>query len=468
MKLTFHGAAGVVTGSSYLLEAAGRRILIDCGQFQGGKELEKKNAEPFGFDPATIDTLLLTHAHIDHSGRIPLLVKQGFKGRIWCTRPTAELADLLLKDSGRIHETEAEWETRKRERAGLPAAIPLFTEADAIESLAYLNPTDFSHPAELHSGITAQFHPAGHLLGAAFIELTVRESGKKRTLLFSGDLGMRDIPMLNRPVAPPAADYLLIESTYGNRLHERIETRVDRLLDIIFETTQHGGTVLIPSFAIGRTQEILYELATRVTDPAKAEALLSIPIYVDSPLAINAIGVYERNAQYYTTAAQALFKDGKSPLRLPNLHIITSADGSIALNKNNTPKVIISASGMCDAGRIQHHLKHHLWRPGNALIFVGYQAEGSLGRRIKDGDSSVQILGETINVAARIHTLEGFSGHADRDDLTDWLRKLPTVPRKTFVVHGEPEMAVPFAHMLQTELGHTPEIATMTQTVELD
>lgn len=467
MRLTFHGAAGVVTGSNYLLQTDRYRILIDCGQFQGEKELEKLNGEPFPYDPASIDCLLLTHAHIDHSGRIPLLVKQGFRNRILCTRPTAELATLLLKDSGRIHEAEAEWDNKKRERAGLQKSKPLFTEEDAIESLAYLNPVDYERPFEVLPGVTVTYHNAGHLLGAAFIELTVHDGGPKKTLVFSGDLGMREIPMLNRPVKPPAADYLIIESTYGDRNHENVSTRVERLVDILLDTTDRGGTALIPSFAIGRTQEILFALSTSITDPVKLDKFLQIPIYVDSPLAIDAISVYEHNMDYYNEHARSLFATGKSPLRMPNLHIITSSDGSIALNRDNTPKVIISASGMCDAGRIQHHLKHHLWASKNSLIFVGYQASGSLGRLIKEGQPTVQILGETVKVGARIHTLEGFSGHADREDLTNWLKGFPAIPARTFVVHGEPDMALPFSQHLRDDLGHHPEIPVMNQTVEL-
>ncbi len=467
MRLTFHGAAGVVTGSNYLLQTDRYRIMIDCGQFQGEKELEKLNGEPFPYDPASIDVLLLTHAHIDHSGRIPLLVKRGFKSRILCTRPTAELATLLLKDSGRIHEAETEWENKKRERAGLQKASPLFTEEEAIESLAYLNPVDYEREIEVLPGITVTYHNAGHLLGAAFIELTVHDGGPKKTLVFSGDLGMREIPMLNRPVNPPAADYLIVESTYGDRNHENVATRVERLVDILLDTTDKGGTALIPSFAIGRTQEILFALSTAITDPAKRDKLLQIPIYVDSPLAIDAISVYEHNSEYYNEHARSLFATGKSPLRMPNLHIITSSDGSIALNRDNTPKVIISASGMCDAGRIQHHLKHHLWGYNNSLIFVGYQACGSLGRLIKEGNPTVQILGETVKVGARIHTLEGFSGHADREDLISWLKGFPTPPKRTFVVHGEPEMALPFSQHLRDVLGYHTEIPVMNQTVEL-
>lgn len=467
MRLTFHGAAGVVTGSNYLLQTDRYRILIDCGQFQGEKELEKLNREPFLYDPASIDCLLLTHAHIDHSGRIPLLVKQGFRNRIVSTRPTAELATLLLKDSGRIHEAEAEWDNKKRERAGLEKTKPLFTEEDAIESLAYFNPIDYDRAFEVLPGITVTYHNAGHLLGAAFIELTVHDGGPRQTLVFSGDLGTQEIPMLNPPAKPPAADYLIVESTYGDRNHENVATRVERLVDILLDTTDRGGTALIPSFAIGRTQEILFALSTTIADPVKRDRFLQIPIYVDSPLAIEAISVYEHNSEHYNEQARSLFAAGKSPLRMPNLHIIASSDASIALNRDNTPKVIISASGMCDAGRIQHHLKHHLWGSANSLIFVGYQAAGSLGRLIKEGSPTVQILGETVKVGARIHTLEGFSGHADRDDLISWLQGLPAAPKKTFVVHGEPEMSLPFSRYLADEMGHHTVVPALNQTVEL-
>lgn len=467
MRLTFHGAAGVVTGSNYLLQTDRYRILIDCGQFQGEKSLEKLNWEPFPYDPSTIDCLLLTHAHIDHSGRIPLLVKQGFRNRILCTRPTSDLANLLLKDSGRIHEAEAAWENKKRERAGLTKTNPLFTEADAIESLAYLNPVDYERPIEVLPGITVTYHNAGHLLGAAFVEVNVHDGGPRQTLLFSGDIGTREIPMLNKPTSPPPADYLIVESTYGDRLHENVAVRVERLTDILLDTVARGGTALIPSFAIGRTQELLFSLNTGIADPAKRDRLMQVPIYVDSPLAIEAISVYEKNVEYYNEKTRDFFSSGHSPLRMPNLHIISSSDASIALNKDSTPKIIISASGMCDAGRIQHHLKHHLWGSNNSLIFVGYQAEGTLGRLIKQGTPSVQILGETVRVAARIHTLEGFSGHADRDDLTNWLSGFKTPPKRTFVVHGEPDMAIPFSHMLERDLKHQTVIPAMGETVEL-
>ncbi|MBK5252835.1 MAG: MBL fold metallo-hydrolase, partial [Peptostreptococcaceae bacterium] len=395
MNISFLGASGTVTGSNYLISTEKYKFILDCGQFQGGKKTEALNFIDFAYNPADIDFMILSHAHIDHSGRIPKLVKEGFKGRIYCTRGTSDLADILLKDSGHIHEKETEWENRKRTRAGLPKLEPLYTVADAEVAVKYLYPVLYDQTILINDEVTVRFKDAGHILGSAIVEVWVKENGHEKKLVFSGDLGMINKPLLRDPEFIDEADYLLIESTYGNRLHNHPEQRIDKLIKIILDTTDRGGTVVIPSFAVGRTQEIIYELNKYYDNKEEGKRFNRIPVYIDSPLATRATEIFRKNAEVFDKETRDFIMSGDNPLDFKNLHFTKTVEESIALNKNTDPKIIISASGMATAGRIKHHLKHHLWRSQSSVIFVGYQAEGTLGRRIKNGEKNVKVFGES-------------------------------------------------------------------------
>ena len=450
LNITFLGAAGTVTGSNYLITTDKYKFILDCGQFQGGKKTEALNFIDFAYNPADIDFMILSHAHIDHSGRIPKLVKEGFNGRIYCTRGTSDLADILLKDSGHIHEKETEWENRKRTRAGLPTIEPLYTVADAEVAVKYLYPVLYDQIIQINDDITVRFKDAGHILGSAIVEVWVKENSHEKKLVFSGDLGMMNKPLLRDPEFIEEADYLLIESTYGNRLHNHPEKRIDTLIKIILDTTDRGGTVVIPSFAVGRTQEIIYELNKYYDDKEEGKRFNKIPVYIDSPLATRATEIFRKNAEVFDKETRDFIMSGDNPLDFRNLHFTKTVEESIALNKNNDPKIIISASGMANAGRIKHHLKHHLWRSQSSVIFVGYQAEGTLGRRIRNGEKNVKIFGEQIQVNAEIHSIEGFSGHADQNGLMNWLKGFKKFPEKIFIVHGEDESRKDFKSLIDS------------------
>lgn len=456
MNISFLGAAGTVTGSNYLITTEKYKFLLDCGQFQGGKKTEELNFIDFAYNPSDVDFMILSHAHIDHSGRIPKLVKEGFTGRIYCTRGTSDLADILLKDSGHIHEKETEWENRKRTRAGLAPLEPLFTVADAEVAVKYLYPVLYDQTILVNDDITIRFKDAGHILGSSIVEIWVRENSHEKKLVFSGDLGMKNKPLLRNPETIDEADYLLIESTYGNRLHDHPEKRIDKLIQIILETTDRGGTVVIPSFAVGRTQEIIYELNKFYDDKEEGKRFNRIPVYIDSPLATRATEIFRRNAEVFDEETRNYIMSGDNPLDFKNLHFTKTVEESIALNQNEEPKIIISASGMANAGRIKHHLKHHLWRPESSVIFVGYQAEGTLGRRIKNGEKIVRIFGEPIQVNAQIHEIEGFSGHADQAGLMDWLKAFKKIPEKIFIVHGEDDSREDFRKLVASTFGVKP------------
>lgn len=438
MDIQFFGAAKMVTGSNYLLTTENYKILIDCGMFQGNNEMERMNFTPFPYDVKDIDLMLLTHAHIDHSGRIPKLVKDGFRGDIICTKPTYDLCEIMLKDSAKIQESDAQWENKKRLRAGQQPVEPLYTMEDAENSLKYFNPYFYEQKIELNNDITIRFKDAGHILGSSILEIWVKDGDEITKVVFSGDLGMPDRPIIKSPEYIDEADYLVIESTYGDTIHEPFKNSTEKLIDIINKTALRGGTVLIPSFAVGRTQELIYEL-NKYYEYSDVKEFMKIPVYIDSPLAVNATEVFQKNAASFNDETRNMILKGDNPFIFSNLRFIKSQDESMALNKSNYPKVIISSSGMATAGRIRHHLKHNLWNPLNSLIFVGYQAEGTLGRILLDGVKKVKLLGEEINVALEIYDLEGFSGHADQPILIHWISKFKVKPKKVFIVHGEVE-----------------------------
>ncbi len=483
MKIQFCGASTGVTGSCHLITTDNHRILLDCGQFQGGKAQEAMNYEEFPFDPAEIDCLILSHAHIDHCGRIPLLFKRGFKGDIYCTDATADLLGVMLKDSGYIHEKEAEWKNRKNERAGRPVIEPLYTYNDAVDSLKFVKPVLYDQLIELNEEMKIVFNDAGHILGSAITELWVTENDTVSKIVFSGDLGVMNRPILRDPTIIKKADYVIMETTYGNRLHPQNSMDVRRLMDIIRETAARGGTTVIPSFAVGRTQELIYEL-NRVYDSNSEyrEAFKDLMVYVDSPMATTATEVFKRNAQVFDDETKEYIRKGDHPLDFKNLKFTRTSEESMWLNSDRKPKVIISASGMCEAGRIRHHLKHNLWDSRASIVFVGYQAEGTLGRRLVEGAQEVTLFGEKIKVNAQIHNLEGFSGHADRDGLLEWLGGFRQEPKHIFLVHGENDSKEDFAKTVKEQLGYEPvvvhgnseyvleenEIVSMRQTAEDD
>ncbi len=451
MKLHFLGAAHEVTGSCTLIEAAGKRILVDCGLEQGA-DIYENAALPVS--ASELDAVLLTHAHIDHSGKIPMLVAQGFKGEIFTTGATASLCRIMLMDSAHIQEFEAEWRNRKAKRNGQPEYVPLYTAADVQKTLTLLHPCAYNTDYPLFDGVTVSFTDAGHLLGSASITITVTEGDKTETLLFSGDLGNTRRPLIRDPQTPPAADYVVIESTYGNRSHGPRPDYVEELTKIVQRTFDRGGNVVIPCFAIGRTQEMLY-LFRQIQNDNLIKGHERFTVWVDSPLAVEATGIYDGDLRdYYDDETLALLEQGENPIRFPGLKLSVTSDDSRAINFDNTPKVILSASGMCEAGRIRHHLKHNLWRPECTVLFVGYQSEGTIGRKLVDGADEVKLFGEDIRVRAEIATLAGISGHADRDMLVRWLQAVGGEKKQVFANHGEDKVCDAFAATLREERGY--------------
>lgn len=445
MNITFLGATKTVTGSNFLLEGAGKRILIDCGLYQGKAAEERENYEDFAYNVSDIDYLLLTHAHIDHSGRIPKLYVEGYRNQVIATKATCDLCSIMLPDSGHIQEQENEWQNRKRKRKGLPELPPLYTAQNAIDCLKIFKPVKYDEIIELSPEIHVRFNDAGHMLGSSIIEIWVNENGEEKKVVFSGDLGNSDMPLLDSPTMIETADYLVMESTYGGRLHIRNDQKAEMFLNIVAETLDKGGNVVIPSFAVGRTQEILYELNNlkeHRTDKEfleKYDKLMKVPVYVDSPLAISATQIFRQNTELFDEDVRKQIESGDNPLEFPGLQFTQTAEESKALNENKTPSIIISASGMCEVGRIKHHLKHNLWNPNSTILFVGYQAPGTLGAKLVAGEKKVKIFGEEVAVNARIEYIEGYSGHADQEGLLNFVYSFITKPKHIFLVHGEPE-----------------------------
>ena len=459
--LTFLGATGTVTGSKYLLEAGGERLLIDCGLFQGLKELRLRNWNPLPIPSASIQWLVLTHAHLDHTGYIPRLVKDGFKGQVYASPATVDLSKLMLPDSGHLQEEDAAYANKKGFSKHDPA-LPLYTYEEAVKSLDSFRAIDESKPLELSSHFTLRCLSAGHILGARMIEVTVRENGAMKRILFSGDLGRFPQLILRPPVVPESGfDYLLLESTYGDRLHPRDDVGA-RLVSIVEATAQSGGTVLIPSFAVGRTQELLY-LFRELIEQRKMH---SLPIHVDSPMAIDVTDLYRRHEEDHDLRTGALEAQGIKPFSPPDLHFDKSLEESKALNDARYPMVIISASGMATGGRVVHHLERCLPDHRNTVLFVGFQAAGTRGRLIQAGQP-VKMHGQYVHIRARIETLEHLSGHADYGEILGWLHKFHTPPGKTFLVHGEPKAAESLREKVAQELKWDVEVASYLQKVQL-
>lgn len=469
MKVKFCGASIGVTGSCHMISTDNHKILLDCGQFQGGKEMDRMNEEPFPFNPAEIECVILSHAHIDHCGRLPLLVKRGFKGPIYCTDATADLLDVMLKDSAYIHEKDAEWQTRKNLRTGKPPVEPLYTIQDSEAALRLVKPILYDQLVELNPDMKIVFNDAGHILGSAITELWVTEGDKTSKIVFSGDLGVENRPILRDPVKIKKADFLIMETTYGNRLHPENATSIDDLIKITLKTIKRGGSVIIPSFAVGRTQELIYQFNMFYEHhPEYADTLGKVYVYIDSPMATTSTEVFKKNAQVFDDETKAYIMSGDHPLDFPNLRFTRNTADSQMLNQDKTSKIIISASGMCEAGRIRHHLKHNLWDSRNSIVFVGYQAEGTLGRMLVEGAKEVKLFGEPIMVGAEIYNLEGFSGHADQKGLLDWLGGFQKEPKHIFLVHGETQSKIDFAAKVKEVFGYEPIVVNGNTEYELE
>lgn len=452
MKLTFIGAAHEVTGSCTLIEVGNIRGLVDCGMEQG-KDLYENVELPV--KASDIDFVLLTHAHIDHSGNLPLLYKNGFRGVVYATSATCMLANIMLRDSANIQMQDAERDTRKAMRAGQGPVEPRYTINDAEGLLKLMRPCSYDELLQINENVTIRFNDAGHLLGSASIEVWLQEGQNERKVLFSGDVGNVNQPILRNPVPIDEADFVVIESTYGDRLHEERKSVIEPLAEYLQNTFDRGGNVVIPAFAVGRTQEMLYYLR-EIKNENMVKGHPDFPVIVDSPLADNSTSVFlQCDKDFLDEESQYIMDLGVNPLVFPGLNTTQSVDESRAINEDPTPKVIISASGMCDAGRIRHHLKHNLWREESTVLFVGYQAEGTLGRKLMDGADSVKIFGEAIAVNAQIGWLPGMSGHADRDGLLQWIGALKRKPTAVFVNHGEDSVCNIFADTLNEKLGYT-------------
>ncbi len=474
MKITFLGATKTVTGSNFLVEACGKKFLVDCGMWQGKAEYEAQNLQDFEFNPTEIDFVLLTHAHIDHSGRIPKLYKEGFRNKIYAHKATCDLCALMLPDSGHIQEMENEWKNKKRKRKGEKEIPPLYTAEEAARSLEVLESLQYDEIIEITEDIHVRFNDAGHMLGSSIIELWTKEEGKETKTVFTGDLGNNDIPLLDSPTMIETADYLVMESTYGSRLHLRNDEKAELFLNVVSETLDQGGSVVIPSFAVGRTQEILYEInkLKEVKEDEefirKYKTLMKSNVYVDSPLAISATEVFRENTNLFEEQIQEEIMGGDNPLEFPGLKFTQTAEESKALNEDHTPSIIISASGMCEVGRIKHHLKHHLWDPKSTILFVGYQAIGTLGYSIVNGAKKVKIFGEEIAVNARIEYIEGYSGHADQEGLMNFIYSFIKKPKHIFLVHGEAEAQEVLADKIKQETGIEISVPEFGETYEID
>ena len=455
VSLTFLGGAREVTGSCILVQTGRSRFLVDCGMFQGGSESDRKNRRRMPVPPASIDFVLSSHAHIDHSGLLPKLVRDGFRGPVHCTPATADLLKVMLPDSGHIQEKEAEWENRKRERGGRQMVIPLYTEADALAVAARFREVPYEKTFEPAPGVSVTFLDAGHILGSAIVAVTVREEGREKRLVFSGDLGHRGLPIVRDPTPVRGADALVIESTYGNRVHKGMENTVEEFVHAVDHTLRRkGGNVVIPAFAVGRAQDILYLLA----DLTRQGRLSGITIYIDSPLAAEATRITLRHPECFDDATKEVFAWRDAHPDALKVVVTQSTDDSRALNSLRGGAIILAGSGMCEAGRVKHHLKHNLWRKECSVVIVGFQAQGTLGRKIVEGAKRVKVFGEEIAVAADVYTIGGLSAHADREDLLAWAGRFESPPGTVMVAHGEEAVSVEFAGTLRSRLRWRAEV----------
>ena len=461
MKLAFHGADRSVTGSCHRVECAGKNILIDCGLHQGGRELEEENVAPFGFDAASIDYVLLTHAHLDHCGRLPLLVKRGFRGEIIATAATRELARLVLLDSAHLQEDEAAFQARRAARRGSSKVPePLYTTLHALDTMDYFRRTArYGERLDVAPGVRAAFLDAGHILGSASIHLQLEERAHRSRVAFSGDIGQSGRPVLRDPIAPTEADVVVMEATYGDRRHKPLEASIEELYQAIEDTFRRGGNVVVPTFALERAQELLYYFREGVD---RGRLPRSMQVFLDSPMAISATEIFRRHPECYDRRAAAMFEERRDPFSLPGLHFTREAADSMALNRITGGAVILAGSGMATGGRVRHHLKHNLWRESSSVIFVGFAAKGTLARRIIDGEGVVSLFGEDVPVRACIHTINGFSAHADQAELNAWQRRVDA-PR-TFLVHGEEQVMRRFGSQLH---GTAVEMPILGQEFEL-
>ncbi len=464
MKIEFVGGARTVTGSSYIITGDGFAAMVDCGMFQGKKVLRERNSLNLIYAPEEIDVLLLTHAHVDHSGLIPKLVKNGFSSSIYATSATVDLCSIMLPDSGHIQEMDAEWVNRRNMKMGMEAVEPLYTVEDAEDAMQYFVPVKYGNVIEVHPNIKARFRDDGHILGSAFIELWVEEGDKTTKIVFSGDIGSRDQAIVRDPEKPEEADILLIESTYGDRLHKSKKDTYEEFKNIILDSYNKKGNIVIPSFAVERTQEIIFTLGRLF----KSGEIPRIPVYIDSPLAISATEVFRKNPGCFDDETKKILMSGDSPLDFPNLFFTRSTEESKKLNREARGAIIISASGMCTAGRIKFHLQNNLYKPESSVVFVGYQAEGTLGRRLIDGAKRVRVYGEDVLVKAQIYTLGGFSAHSDRDGLIDWMSSIKNKNLQVFVVHGEESASLHFAKTVEERFNYETYVPRWGEIIDLE
>ena len=466
MKLQFLGAARQVTGSRYYLEAAGAKLLVDCGMFQE-RQYQDRNWQPSPVSPKQIDALVLTHAHLDHCGLTPKLVKEGFRGPILTTAASADLVDLILRDSAEIQTEDAAYKKRrhrKEGRKGRHPEVPLYTISDVERTLPLIQAAPYERAEKINENVWVTFHDAGHILGSAIVEVSICEGDRLRKVLFSGDLGQRDRPILRDPTLPGAADFVVLESTYGDRVHAQHESIELQLERVINQTVRGGGNLLIPVFAVERAQELMFYIGQLVRD----DRIPDVPVFLDSPMAVDVTEVFRRHRECFDEQTWEIINSGNSPLRFPGLRMVRSAAESKAINDLREPAIIMSTSGMCTAGRIKHHLRRNIKREECTILFVGYQVRGTLGRQILDGNPQVRIHGRNWQVRARVEQIDGFSGHADRTALLSWASSFGTPPRRLFLTHGEEDAALSLAEAVRQEAGWKVDVPEYQEVVELD